>query len=30
MNQLKLEIHDSYQEDEKITTNLNLLITQML
>ena len=30
INQLKLEVHDTYKKDEKITTNLKLLITKML
>ena len=30
INQLKLEAHDTYKKDEKITTILNLSMTQML
>ena len=30
INQLKLEVHDTYKKDEKITKILNLSITQML
>ena len=30
INQLKLEAHDTYEKDEKMTSDLNLLITQML
>ena len=30
INQLKLEVHDTYKKDEKLQQTLNLLITQML
>ena len=29
VNQLKLEVHDTYKKDQKIKTNLILLITKM-
>ena len=30
MNQLKLEVHDTYEEDEKKQQILNLLVIKML
>ena len=30
INQLKLEVHDTYKKDEKLQQTLKLLITQML
>ena len=30
INQFKLEVHDTYKKDEKITTTLNLLMIKML
>ena len=30
INQLKPEVHDTYEEDEKITATSKLLITQLL
>ena len=30
INQLKLEVHDTYEKDEKITTSLNLQMMKML